>query len=327
MLRLRRYRTFLILAIFTTFVLYHFRSIQWTPDTPLRPQRHQDPVHDATSVPRETARETESLVATTTIAESTPNQAPSTSIEPIREPTQSITKPTQSWLDEASSTRPKLEALTDDDPIQSSQDVDPVPAPTTKPRVHWSKHPENFPIPTESLIQLPSGKPKEIPKIQHVFSDESPRSRTERERKQAAIKRLFKRAWVGYKEQAWLKDELSPVSGKFRNTFCGWGATLVDSLDTLWIMGFEDEFKEALVALKQIDFTTTGKNDIPLFETTIRYLGGLLGAYDVSGGKYSILVDKAVELADVLMGAFDTPNRMPITYYHWKPYVPLSTLI
>jgi mannosyl-oligosaccharide alpha-1,2-mannosidase len=149
----------------------------------------------------------------------------------------------------------------------------------------------------------------------------------ERERKQAAIKQQFKKAWTGYKEHAWLQDELAPVTGGFRNPFCGWAATLVDSLDTLWIMGFEEEFKEALDALKKIDFTTSIRQDIPVFETTIRYLGGLLGAYDVSGGKYSILVEKAVELADVLMGAFDTPNRMPMMYYQWKPYVSRRELI
>jgi mannosyl-oligosaccharide alpha-1,2-mannosidase len=48
-------------------------------------------------------------------------------------------------------------------------------------------------------------------------------------------------------------------------------------------------------------------------------MGGLIGAYDVSGQKYKVLLDKAVELTEVLMGAFDTPNRMPITYYKWTP--------
>lgn len=70
-----------------------------------------------------------------------------------------------------------------------------------------------------------------------------------------------------------------------------------------------------------IDFTTSTGNDIPVFETTIRYLGGLLGAYDIAGQqkKYHGLVDKAVELAEVLMGCFDTPNRMPVLFYQWKP--------
>jgi mannosyl-oligosaccharide alpha-1,2-mannosidase len=56
-----------------------------------------------------------------------------------------------------------------------------------------------------------------------------------------------------------------------------------------------------------------------LFETTIRYLGGLLAAYDISDKKYPNLLNKAVELAEILISAFDTPNRMPETYYYWRP--------
>jgi len=84
-------------------------------------------------------------------------------------------------------------------------------------------------------------------------------------------------------------------------------------------MGLEDEFEEAVRGVEMIDFTTSPRSDIPMFETTIRYLGGLLAAYDVSGGKYKSLLDKAVELAEILIGAFDTPNRMPVLYYRWKP--------
>ncbi|KAL7820707.1 glycoside hydrolase [Trichoderma gracile] len=119
-----------------------------------------------------------------------------------------------------------------------------------------------------------------------------------------------------------MHDELSPVSAKHRDPFCGWAATLVDSLDTLWIAGLREEFDEAARAVEQIDFTTTPRNNIPVFETTIRYLGGLLGAFDVSGGHdggYPMLLTKAVELAEILMGIFDTPNRMPILYYQWQP--------
>jgi len=70
-----------------------------------------------------------------------------------------------------------------------------------------------------------------------------------------------------------------------------------------------------------IDFTTSSRYDIPVFETTIRYLGGLLGAFDVTGQqkKYHGLVDKAVELAEILMDCFDTPNRMPVLFYQWRP--------
>lgn len=187
------------------------------------------------------------------------------------------------------------------------------------PKIYWSKLPEHFPIPSASIIQLPTGKPIEIPKIQHVFTDESANDKISREQKLDKIKKTFEFSWAGYKAKAWMEDELSPVSGKPRNPFCGWAATLVDTLDTLWMMDLKEEFEEAVNSVKDIDFTTTDRKDIPLFETVIRYLGGLLSAYDLSGGMYRVLLDKAVELAEVLMGAFDTPNRMPIAYYYWRP--------
>ena len=187
------------------------------------------------------------------------------------------------------------------------------------PKIHWSQQPEHFPVPTENIIQLPTGKPKALPKIQHEFKTESADETADREEKRDIIKKAFSFSWAGYKKKAWTQDELTPVSGKFRNPFNAWGATLVDSLDTLWMMGLKDEFEEAVEAVKNIDFTTSPRNDIPLFETVIRYLGGLIAAYDVSGGAHRVLLDKAVELADILMGAFDTPNRMPMTFYLWKP--------
>ncbi|KAH8880338.1 seven-hairpin glycosidase [Thozetella sp. PMI_491] len=196
-----------------------------------------------------------------------------------------------------------------------------VPLSSTSSVQHWEKPTELYPV--DELIRLPTGKPKAIPRIQFRFGSESPEESAKRESRLGKVKAEAKKAWLGYKKYAWTHDEVMPVSLKSRDPFCGWAATLVDALDTLWIMGLQDEFDDAVQAVKSIDFTTTPyRSDIPVFETTIRYLGGLLAAYDVSGGrkgKYSVLLDKAVELAEILMGVFDTPNRMPILYYNWKP--------
>ena len=197
---------------------------------------------------------------------------------------------------------------------------EPPPPLKSESPIHWARLPDHFPVPSESIIQLPTARPSPIPKIQHDFTDESPSDRIDRERKLDEIRAAFKFSWAGYKRpESWLQDELSPVSGGSRNPFCGWAATLVDALDTLWIMDLKEDFQQAALAVGEIDFTTSIRNDIPLFETTIRYLGGLLSSYELSGGIYKVLLRKAVELADVLMGAFDTPNRMPIMYYYWKP--------
>lgn len=223
--------------------------------------------------------------------------------------------------------------LPDRDGSKTNANTPPVILPVTAPGVldedsiaveasstaHWQRQSERYPVPTESLIHLPTGKPVKIPRIQHEFDDETTDAKISREKRQTMVRQEFQRAWKGYKKYAWGHDELSPVSGKFRDPFCGWAATLVDTLDTLWIMGLEDEFEEAVKAVDRIDFTTSPRMDIPMFETTIRYMGGLIAAFDVSGGKYKSLLVKAIELAEVLMGAFDTPNRMPILYYKWAP--------
>lgn len=189
-------------------------------------------------------------------------------------------------------------------------------------KIHWVKQPENFPLPADKIAKLPSGSPRSIPKIQFDFPTEAPEAKTIRETRLQNITGEIARSWGAYRKHAWMHDELSPVSGESRDPFCGWAATLVDSLDTLWIAGLKDEFDEAAKAVGDIDFTWSSRHDIPVFETTIRYLGGMLSAYDVSGGakgSYDLLLKKAVELAEVLFGIFDTPNRMPDLYYKWQP--------
>ncbi|KAK0254084.1 hypothetical protein B0A54_05448 [Friedmanniomyces endolithicus] len=184
---------------------------------------------------------------------------------------------------------------------------------TTTSAIHWVKQTEHFPISTTR--RLPTGTAKPLPKIQYSGHDAG-KADVER---LAIIKEAAQHAWNGYRTAAWGMDEVKPISGGYNNPFNGWGATLVDSLDTLWMMGMKEEFEEALEHVRNIDFTTSIRSDIPLFETTIRYVGGLLGAYDISNAKYPILLGKAVELAEVLYSAFDTPNRLPQTYYRWKP--------
>lgn len=186
-------------------------------------------------------------------------------------------------------------------------------------QARWKKLPEKFPIPADELIKLPKEKTKTIPKLQAKAKDESSAEKQERIQQLSIIKGEFKHAWQGYKKAAMGHDELKPLTNVFDDPFNGWGATLVDSLDTLWIMDLKEEFSEAVDAVKKIDFTTSPRKDIPVFETVIRYLGGLLGAYDISGQKYAVLLEKAEELAEILIGVFDTPNRMPVLYYNWHP--------
>jgi mannosyl-oligosaccharide alpha-1,2-mannosidase len=186
----------------------------------------------------------------------------------------------------------------------------------TKGPINWKSKPQRYPI--SSMIALPTGTAVPIPSIQHKFGVETENHREERLKKQAAVKEAFTHSWDGYKKHAWAQDEIKPVSGGHKSTFGNRGATLVDSLDTLLIMGMEKEFALALEEVKKIDFSTSEQAILNVFETNIRYLGGLLSAFDLSKGKHQILLKKAIQLGDMLYGAFDTPNRLPVTRWDWE---------
>lgn len=185
-------------------------------------------------------------------------------------------------------------------------------------KFHWSDVPVHYPV--KSLAKLPTARPQKLPKVQFDFPPESPDHATTRKERQTAVKNAFERCWKAYKQLAWMKDEVTPLNGNFKNGFGGWAASLVDSLDTLWIMGYKDEFEEAVKAAMDIDLGVASTEMINVFETGIRHLGGLLSAYDLSGDKR--LLDKAKEFGEMLLKAFDTPNRMPIT--RWKPQEALA---
>lgn len=154
--------------------------------------------------------------------------------------------------------------------------------------------------------------------IQATFKKENTATKEIRIDRQQQVREAFLHAWKGYKKYAWLHDEVTPLTGGHKDPFVGWAATLVDGLDSLYIMGLQEEFDDALTALESIDFSKPNAERIPVFETTIRYLGGLLGAYDVSGAKYPILLQKADQLGEMLFRAFNTRNGIPQPYYWWQ---------
>lgn len=172
-------------------------------------------------------------------------------------------------------------------------------------------------FPVDKIKPLPGPEAaKKIPRVQTERVNETPDQKKARLQRLNKVKETFLISWNQYKKYAWGRDEVRPVSNEGFDPFAGWAATLVDALDTLLIMGLEKEFQEALQVVKNIDFSVTFRHDIPLFETVIRYLGGLLAAYDLS--REPILLKKAVQLGDNLMGAFDTPNHMPLVNYQWS---------
>ncbi|KAF9295034.1 mannosyl-oligosaccharide alpha-1,2-mannosidase [Linnemannia elongata] len=137
------------------------------------------------------------------------------------------------------------------------------------------------------------------------------------EERKNRVKAAFLHSWSAYKRDAWGKDEYHPITKYGSNMIRkGQGFTIVDSLDTILLMGLEAEFQEAKDWVRnELDFDQDG--EVNLFETTIRVLGGLLSAYD-QAGKDPVFLRKAVDLADRLMGAFETPTGIPYASVHLR---------
>uniref|UniRef100_A0A8D3CRX7 alpha-1,2-Mannosidase n=1 Tax=Scophthalmus maximus TaxID=52904 RepID=A0A8D3CRX7_SCOMX len=122
---------------------------------------------------------------------------------------------------------------------------------------------------------------------------------------------MMKHAWDSYRRFAWGSNELRPVSkqGHSSNLFGHIkGATIVDALDTLYIMEMFEEFDVATDWVeKNLDFNVNA--EVSVFEVNIRFVGGLLSAYYLSGKE--VFRRKAVELGEKLLPAFKTPTGIP----------------
>ncbi|CAG8961451.1 hypothetical protein HYFRA_00013902 [Hymenoscyphus fraxineus] len=185
-------------------------------------------------------------------------------------------------------------------------------------KFRWSEVPHNYPIPKESLISLPRPLPRDgIPGIQKGIERESREEKKERLRKLEVIRGNFSRAFIGYKGRAELRDGVGLVS-RGDDGEGGWGVGLIDSLDTIWLMDLKEDFDTAIKSIFKIDFTTSPAKTINIFQTTTRILGGLLGAYDISHSLYPELLEKAIEVGDMLCTAFDTPSHLPVPHLNFQ---------
>ncbi|OQO07459.1 hypothetical protein B0A48_07156 [Cryoendolithus antarcticus] len=137
------------------------------------------------------------------------------------------------------------------------------------------------------------------------------------------VKDAFKISWSGYEKYAWGYDEFHPESKTHKQmTPGGMGWIIVDALDTLMLMNLTTELTHARQWV-QHNLTYDQDHDVNTFETTIRMLGGLLSAHYLSTqfeGKYApvsdglsddLYVEKATDLADRLLGAYDSNSGVP----------------
>lgn len=132
----------------------------------------------------------------------------------------------------------------------------------------------------------------------------------------AEVKAEFLHAWNNYKQYAWGNDDLKPLSRSYHNWYPEpLLMTAVDALDVLYIMGLTEEAeytKNYLIENLSFDKDITVKN----FEITIRILGGLLSAYQLSGD--TRLLEMADDLGGRLLPVFETKTGMPYMFVNLK---------
>lgn len=139
-------------------------------------------------------------------------------------------------------------------------------------------------------------------------------SKVPQTQRQREVVAAMRHAWKGYKQYAWGHDELKPLSKSYSEWFM-LGLTIIDSLDTLWLMNMMDEYKEARDWVEH-ELTFDKHVTVNLFETTIRVLGGLLSIYHLSSDP--MYLNKASDLGDRLMGAFKSSSKIPYSDVNLK---------
>ncbi|KAJ2936592.1 hypothetical protein H1R20_g509, partial [Candolleomyces eurysporus] len=140
------------------------------------------------------------------------------------------------------------------------------------------------------------------------------------EPKRDAIVAAFRHAWEAYERDAMGADEYHPIARKGSNLTSsgGIGYFIIDTLDTMQLMGLTEYYTRArawIASPAALSFDQDGKFNT--FETTIRVLGGLLSAYHLSD-EDPVFLQRAVDLADRLLAAFETPTGLPLPMVNLK---------
>lgn len=148
---------------------------------------------------------------------------------------------------------------------------------------------------------------------------------------------MFRHAYDSYMQYAYPADELMPLScegrtrgvtksrGEVDDALGNFQLTLIDSLDTLALLGYVDDFKEAIVKLNKT-LNLDGDFVISTFETNIRVLGGLLGGHAMAlelaeMGKMdydNCILRFAKIMGDKLLPAFNTTTGIPMSRINLK---------
>ncbi|KAI3388431.1 hypothetical protein SNEBB_011010 [Seison nebaliae] len=190
--------------------------------------------------------------------------------------------------------------------------------------------------PTSSKTVSENDEIRSNPSTLHdIRIDESAQLMLDEERELLATKAklMVEHAFNGYMKHAYPADELQPLScnGRYRNLrqnrgdideiLGNFSLTLIDSLDTLCLLGMYDELAYAIDQVKN-SIRFDSNFIVSVFETNIRIVGGLLGGHSCVKKLQEMnipqfrhyqqeLLEKAIDIAERLLPAFHTKSGLP----------------
>lgn len=140
---------------------------------------------------------------------------------------------------------------------------------------------------------------------------------------------MTKHAWEAYRDFANWRDFLNVYQQRGGSVYDhDMALTLVDSLDTLFIMGLHEEFDEASAWAKaNLEATMLQGGRVSFFEVTIRSLGGLLGAYYLSGTCNGLPADGVALLLNELGLVLTAAVAVPIARIAEKHFLDLAVVL
>lgn len=165
-----------------------------------------------------------------------------------------------------------------------------------------------------------------------------------RQNLQKLAKSMFDFSYSSYMEHAFPLDELDPIhcAGRsidrenpdninINDVLGNYSLTLIDSLDTLAIMGNASEFARAVgLVVQHVSFDQDAT--VQVFEVTIRAMGGLLSAHLIAKNReFGVFIEDyddellwlARDLGGRLLPAFDdSPTGIPHPRVHLRKGVP-----
>jgi len=131
----------------------------------------------------------------------------------------------------------------------------------------------------------------ELPKmlIQNVHTEDTEENPSSNDYRRNFIKKMALFGWQNYEKYAWGENELRPLSrtGHSAGIFGSstkLGATIVDGLDTMYLMGFMDEVARGREWIAK-NFNLKVNSDVSVFEISIRFIGGFLSMYTLTKDK------------------------------------------